>query len=121
MSEPGLTARTSTRERLVPMQVGGATVYVAQIGDPQVEGTDEVRAVSLSPEDAFGKASDALRECVRVIGERVEGMGARRPNEVSVEFTLSFQVKGRAFIPVLFTGETGMETGIKVNATWQRG
>jgi Trypsin-co-occurring domain 1 len=112
------------RRRLVPMQVGEATVYVEQIGDPAVvESDDAVRPVSpLSPQHVFENAGDILRECVRVIGDRLAMIAdAVRPDEVTVEFSLSFEVKGRAsVIPVFITGETGTETGLKVTASWKR-
>ena len=42
------------------------------------------------------------------------------PQEITVEFSLSFQVKGKAsLIPMFVTGETGAQTGLKVTAKWK--
>jgi hypothetical protein len=106
------------------MRVGSATVYVEDFGEPTyIEADDRVRPVALpSPQEAFESAGEIVRECVRVIGERVEALAVKaRPQEISVEFSLSFGVKGKAaLIPVFVTGETGAETGLKVTAVWKR-
>ncbi len=111
-------------QRLVPMHVGGAIVYVEQVGGPaSVEGQDDIRPVAPpAPGEAFQSAGQILHECVRVIGEQVEGLEAKaRPDEITVEFSLSFEVKGRAsLIPIFVTGEAGAQTGLKVKATWKR-
>jgi hypothetical protein len=112
---------TPTRQ-LVPMRVGNATVFVEQAGGPaEIQTDDSVYPVSPpSPEDAFDKAGQILRECVRVVGERVEELaGKAMPRDISVEFTLSFEAGGKAqLIPVLFTGETKAATGLKITAVW---
>src|SRR4051794_6524915 len=104
--------------RLVPMQVGSATVYIEEVGDAAlIEVDDQVRPVAPpSPQEAFEKAGEILRECVRVIGERVEALAAKaRPDEITIEFSLCFEVKGKAaLIPAFVTGETGVQTGLKV-------
>jgi Trypsin-co-occurring domain 1 len=110
--------------RLIPVQVGGATVFVEQLDDARVETDDEIYPVGPpSPKEAFEKANEALRECIRVVGETLEGIGEQvQPQEVSLEFSLSFQAEGTAqIIPVLVTGKTGASTGLKVTATWKPG
>lgn len=106
----------------VPLKVGSATVYVEQFGAPAgVETGGEIRPVAPSPEQAFQTGSEALKECVRVIGESWEKLAEKRPEEVSVEFTLSFEVKGKAaLIPVLLTGESTNKAGLTVKAVWRR-
>lgn len=104
------------------MQVGSATVYVEQVGEPLEILTDD-QFYPVSPpntKEAFEEASKILQECVRVVGERVENLAEKaKPNEVTVEFTLSFEAKGRAqLIPVLLTGEAKTATGLKVTAVW---
>jgi len=105
------------------MRVGSATVYVEDYGESAlIEVDDRLRPVAPpSPQEAFGSAGEILRECVRVIGERVDALAVKaRPQEISVEFSLSFEVKGKAaLIPVFVTGETGTETGLKVTAVWK--
>jgi len=114
---------TATR-RFIPMQVGSATVYVEQIGTPpEIEVDPRIRAVAPDPKEAFEQASEILRECVRVVGERVEGLAElaekARPRDITVEFALSFEVKGKAqLIPVFLTGETKAVSGLKVTAVW---
>jgi hypothetical protein len=108
---------------IVPMQVGSATVYVVQSERPAaiVEG-ERIRPVApLSPQQAFQAAGDFLHECVRIIGEKVDTLAEKaKPEEVSVEFSLSFEVKGKAsLIPVFVTGETATNTGLKVKAVWK--
>jgi hypothetical protein len=110
--------------RLVPMQVGSAIVYVEQVGEPAVvEPDDAIRPVAApGPREAFENAGEILRECVRVIGDRVETIAEKtRPQEISIEFSLTFEVKGKAsIIPVFVTAETGAQTGLKVVAVWKR-
>ncbi len=110
--------------RLVAMQVGQAIVYVEQAG-PAVtaEADDLVRPVAaLNPQQAFDHAGAIVRECVRVIGERLDAIALNvRPDELSVEFSLSFDVSGRAsVVPVFITGETKAQTGLKITARWKR-
>jgi hypothetical protein len=114
---------TQTR-RLVPLQIGSATVYVEQVGAAVVTELDDgVRPVApFRPQEVFENAGEILRECVRVIGDRLETIAAKtRPEEITVEFSLSFEVKGKAsVIPVFVTGETGLQSGLKVTARWKR-
>jgi hypothetical protein len=123
-ASPGVRSDTTPARRLVPMRIGTATVYVEDVAEPSViEQDDQVRPVAPpSPQEAFEAAGDFLRECVRIIGERVEALAtAQRPHEVTVEFSLNFEVKGKAtLIPVFLTGETGASTGLKVKAVWKR-
>ena len=117
------TAESPPR-RLVPMQVGTATVFVEAIDDDTVVETDGFHAVgALNPQVAFETASEALKECVRVMGERIETMrDAMRPTEVGIEFTLTFDVEGKAtIVPVLLTGKAKTAVGIKVTAKWHPG
>lgn len=109
--------------RLIPMQVGKATVYVEQVGEPVVaEADDRIRPVAPSPKEAFEKAVEVLQECVHVVGEKVETLVEKaRPREITVEFTLTFGATGRmALIPILVTGETTASTGLKVTAVWRQ-
>ena len=108
---------------MVPMQIGSATVYVVQTegAGPAVE-DDRIRPVgALSPSQAFESAGEILRECVRVIGERIENLSEKaRPQQVTVEFSLTFEVKGKAsIVPVFVTGESSVQSGLKVTALWK--
>ena len=115
-------AENAGLRRLVPMRVGEAVLYIEVAGEPpNVEGDEEVYAGAVrDPADVFGAAGRALEEVVRVVGERVAALGERaRPDQVSAEFSLSFEAGGKAhLIPVLFTGETKAVSGIKVTAVW---
>lgn len=111
------------RPQVIPMKVGNATVYVEQIGPPVEVKTDgQVRPVAPSPDEVFKVASEALQECVRVLGERIEKLQSDiSPREVTVEFALSFEAGGKAnLIPIFVTGESKVSTGLKVTAKWQR-
>ncbi len=111
-----------TGRRLVPMQVGDATVYVeATADDPVVEAVGGLEAVGFDPHQAFSQAGDSLRECVKVVGDRLGELGdAIKPAEVGVEFTISFDVEGTArIVPVLLTGKAKTAAGIKVTALWR--
>src|SRR5262249_25520170 len=106
----------------VPMRVGSATVFVEAIGETELATpADEIYTVApVSPQEAFRIASEFLQECVLLVGERVEGLTENRPSEVSIEFSLTFQVKGKAsIIPVFVTSEAGAQTGLKVKAVWK--
>jgi hypothetical protein len=108
--------------RLIATKVGNADVYIEQVGEPPaVDGVYEVAAID--PQEIFDKASEALRECVRVVGSQVEALGDRvRPDEVSVEFSISFEAEGRAsIVPVFVTGRSSVGTGLAVTAVWRRG
>jgi len=104
------------------MQVGNAIVYIERTGPPVEVQTDEIYPVApLSPQAAFDAASEVLRECVRVVGDRLETLAEKHPQEITVEFSVTFEVKGKAsLIPVFVTGETGAQTGLKVTAKWKR-
>jgi hypothetical protein len=118
----GANVEVTPARRLLPMRVGGATVYVEVFGEPAVIEDDTIHPVAPpSPQEAFENAGEILRECVRVIGERIEGLTAKaRPSEITVEFSLNFEVKGKAsLIPVFITGETGAKTGLKLTALWK--
>ena len=104
------------------MKIGNATVYVEQVGEPvTVEADESIRLVRPpSPQEAFEAAGQILHECVRVLGDRIGTLAEKaRPQQIIVEFTLSFQVKGAAaIIPVFLTGEATTKTGLKVTAVW---
>lgn len=106
--------------RLVPIRVGDATVWVEQVGDAIVELTDDVHPVAApDPQRAFENAGAFLRECVRIFDERIRQL-PRRPQEISVEFSIGFEMRGKAsLIPVFLTGESSLTSGIKVTAVWR--
>lgn len=106
--------------RLVPVQIGTATVFIEQAGGPvELVAGDEVHPVALpGPQRAFEQAGDFLHECVGIFDARIRAL-ASRPQEVSVEFSLGFEVKGKAtLIPILLSGETSTQAAIKVSARW---
>jgi len=106
------------------MRVGNATVYVEQIGpSPELESDDRIYAVALPmPQEAFDAGFDVVKECLRSVGERI-GQRAEKigPDKLTVEFSITFEVKGKAsLIPVFVTSESGAATGLKVTAEWSR-
>ena len=115
-------AGTPEDRRMVPLKIGEATVYVEQVGPlPEVERTEFVPVSALNPTEAFDKASEAIKECVRIVGGRIEELKeGLKPREVSVEFSLGFEASGRAsWIPVLFQTEAKASAALKVTAVWQ--
>jgi hypothetical protein len=125
LDDPELPATGDPEVTVLPLQIGGATVFVEQVGPSPSADYDEglYPVAPPTPREAFDKANEALKECVRVVGETIETLGDRvRPQEISLEFSLSFQAEGSArIIPVLVTGKTAASTGLKVTATWQLG
>ncbi|QIN84278.1 hypothetical protein GBA63_17690 [Rubrobacter tropicus] len=119
----GEEAGTVAKRRLVPMRVGEASVYIEVAGEPpSIEGDEEIYAAATKdPVDAFRSAGEVLQEVVRTVGEQVAALGEEvRPDQVSAEFSLSFEAGGKAqLIPVLFTGETKAVSGLKVTAVWE--
>jgi hypothetical protein len=117
----GMPGEVATR-RLVPLQIGSATVFVEQDGAPvEVEVGDEIHPVALpSPKEAVEQAGAFLQELLGIFDERIKKLAASsRPREVGVEFSLGFEVKGKAtLIPVLVSGESSAQAAIKVCARW---
>jgi hypothetical protein len=116
----------SAGRRLIPMKVGDATIYIEPMDEPAViepVDDDELRPVGVDPRQAFETASEALRECVKVVGDRLGALGsAVAPDQIAMEFTLTFDVEGKAtIIPVLLTGKAKSAMGIKVSAQWKPG
>lgn len=117
------TPESAPSRRLVPIQVDTATVYIEQIGEPVViEADDRIRPVAPDTKEVFENAVEVLQKCVHVMGEKVETIAEKaRPQEITVEFTLSFEATGKlTVIPILVTGETKGNTGLKVTAVWKR-
>jgi hypothetical protein len=121
---PPRSSESEPIRRFVPMRVGNASVFVEEVGEPAlIEAGDQVRPVAPpSPQEAFENAGEILHECVRVLGERIEALAAKaRPQEITVEFSLSFEVKGQAsLIPVFVTAASSAQTGLKVIAVWKQ-
>jgi hypothetical protein len=105
------------------MQVGTATVYVEQIGEPAVvyDATGGIRPVA--PPDlaeGFKRAAEAIQACVSTIGQRIEDLAeGLKPEQVAVEFSLTFEAQGGIhLLPILVTAQSKIGTGLKVTATW---
>lgn len=123
----GLSADASpeslTGRKLIPMRIGNAVVYVEHFGEAAtVEAGDDIYPVAPNPKKVFETAVEVLKECVRVVGERVEELaGKAMPREVEVEFSLTFDAKAKgALIPIFVTAEQGLQTGLKVKAVWKQ-
>jgi hypothetical protein len=108
---------------LVPMKVGNATVYVVQTGGAGIMTDGEIYTVAPNPREVFDSAVDVIRECVTKIGEGVEALAEKAmPRELTVEFSLTFEAKGKtAILPVFVTAEHGVGAGLKISAVWKRG
>jgi inner membrane protein involved in colicin E2 resistance len=121
---PESAMKVSSTRKLIPMQVGNATVYiVSAVESAEVEPTDDIYAVAVpSPKEAFENGLEIIKECIGTIGVRLEEMAEKlRPQELSVEFSIAFEGTGKArIIPLLVTAETKGSTGLKITAKWQR-
>lgn len=109
---------------LVPMKVGGATVYVVQTGDASIEaGDDEIYTAAPDAREVFDRAVHVIRECVVKIGDGIEALAEKTmPRELTVEFSLTFEAKAKgAIVPIFVTAEHGMGAGLKISAVWKRG
>ncbi len=107
--------------RLIPLRVGDAVVFIEQVGEsPDVMVDDQIYPVAPVQQEAFEQAGQVIDECVRTIGARVKGLASEvKPREVTVEFTISFEATTKAqIIPLLVTGGTKVNTGLKVTAVW---
>ncbi|HEX8742789.1 MAG TPA: CU044_2847 family protein [Thermoleophilaceae bacterium] len=109
--------------QLIAAEVGSALVYIEQVGEPAAREEGIYAVAAPTPGEVFDRASEALRECVRVVGAQVEALAESvRPDEVSVEFTISFEAEGKAsIVPVFVTGRSSVSTGLAVTAVWRRG
>jgi hypothetical protein len=103
------------------MRIGNAEVFIQPSAQP-VEIPPEARphTVSPSPEKSFDQAVTVIQECVRVVGGKIRDVGETlTPEELTLEFTVTFEVSGKVTpIPILVTGETKANTGLKVIAKW---
>lgn len=111
--------------RLLPLRIGDVVVYVEQTGQGAAIEGDDIYAVAPSPQDAFQHAADFVKECVRSVGARLselrDAADALAPQEVTAEFSVSFEAKGKtALVPVLLTGEASSMTGLKITAVWRQ-
>lgn len=104
------------------MRVGLAEVFVEASSEvAALEASPDIRPTSMSPEKAFDAAVDILKECVRVVGEGLERLErAVKPQELEIEFSLTFDAKAKgALIPLFVTAEQGFGAGLKVKAVWK--
>lgn len=108
---------------LVPMRVGSAIVYVEQVGESAMVYDEGGGIRPVAPPDigeAFQRAGEAIQECVKSVGSRIEDLaGDVKPREIVVEFSLTFEASGGIHLfPVLVTAGSKIGTGLKVTATW---
>jgi len=118
-SEPASLAGT---RRLQPMKIEGATVWIEQNGPGIViDSGDEIYTVSSDPKEAFTKAVEVVRGILGGITRGIlELKESARPNELTIEFSLTFEVEGKAaIIPVLLTGSSTTSSGMKISAAWK--
>ena len=128
ITTPGAGRNEVTSTRLVPMKIGTATVYVeASTSSRRIEASGdpsgEIRPASPpNPQEVFENASQAIRECVRVVGEKMNDIKEKvRPQQITVEFSLTFDASGKAsVIPIFVTAETKVSTALKVTAVWKQ-
>jgi hypothetical protein len=110
------------QRRLVELRVGQAEVFVeVPMTDADLVGTTDLRAAAGGSHDAFARAMGFLRECVHMVDDRLHEL-ERRPDEMTIEFSLGFDLKGKAtLVPVLVSSEGAARSAVKVTATWSAG
>jgi hypothetical protein len=112
------------RPELVAQEVGEATIYFRVSGEPlEVANERELRPVSGEVKsNVFDEAARVVGEGVNIIGKKVRDLtGTLQPSELEIEFSFGFEVKGKAtIVPVLLTGESTSNVGLKVTATWKQ-
>lgn len=121
--DPSITGSAGAARRLVPMKVGSATVFIDQVGVvPSPLADDRIYAVgALDPTQAFERAGEALREILAWVEKRSHELGDRRPDDLTVEFSLGFEVSGQASIIPIFVSSSGKFDGnLKITAVWHR-
>lgn len=111
-----------TPARLVEVEVGSATIFIESADEAEIEPSDAIHPVRMpSPKQAFERTADFLQECVGIFDSRIAAL-VNRPEEISVEFSLAFQVAGKAtLVPVLLSGKASTQAALKVTARWETG
>jgi hypothetical protein len=117
----GPPSPSPTGTELAVMRIGNAEVFIAPSETAvTIAPKATPHTVSPSPEKSFDQAVTVIQECVRVVGGKIKEVGETlTPEELTLEFTVTFEVSGKVTpIPILVTGETKVNTGLKVTAKW---
>jgi hypothetical protein len=109
---------------LVAQQVGEATIYFRVSANTLVVANEpELRPVAGGiRSNVFDEAALVVGEGVKIIGQRIRDLPETlQPSELELEISFGFEVKGKAtIVPVLLTGESTSNVGLKVTATWKQ-
>lgn len=105
---------------LVPMDVGGLTVYVEAAERAPLPGRTEI--VEAGAEDVAERAMEtasALTEsirglCGRIVGSLREVSGATRPDRATVEFGLNVSAEGNVYVV-----KGSAQASITITAEWE--
>jgi len=111
------------RPELVAQQIGEATIYFRVSGETLVVANErELRPVAEVKSNVFDEAARIVGEGVKIIGQKVHALTETlQPSELEIELSFGFEVKGKAtIVPVLLTGESTSNVGLKVTATWKQ-
>lgn len=93
--------------RLIPVQVGNATIEVEVVPVAGTEATSGTGRAARNVTEAFTRAQDAIVEVARSTAEMIERAGkAARPDRVVVAFGLRFSASGG----VIMAGVAGEAT-----------
>ena len=103
----------SVTVRVVPMRVGEVDLLVETVPVAGTEPTSALDKVGDRIVDAFAVAQVAIMEVASSTAEVIETLGrrARRPDQLEVEFGLSFSAKGNV---IVVGGEAGAALRVKV-------
>lgn len=109
---------------LVETAIGDAVVYFrVDRRLPAVEAPTGIRPVTGLGIDknAFAAAAHVAREAVKLFGGTLKNVALElMPSETGIEFSISFEAKGKAaIVPVFLTGETTGQVALKVTAKWK--
>lgn len=101
----------------LPARLGDVPLVIETTQLPGSEPTAGWRDVTARVSDAFEKAEEAISKLASNLGVTVKNLEARgkRPDQLAVEFGLSFTVEGN----LLFVGSLA-DTSLKVTITYDR-
>jgi len=118
----GSGPNVSSATELVETTIGDAVVYFRvdrHLEAVEAGGIRPVAGLGIEA-NAFEAAAHVAREAVRLFANHLSAIAeALRPNETGIEFSFTFEAKGKTHIvPVFLTGETSGQVGLKVTAKW---
>lgn len=107
---------------LIETSIGDAVAYFRVDRRLETRESEGIRPVAstLAALNPVESALKAARETVRLFADQLAEIAeALRPTETALEFSLTFEAKGKhSIVPVFLTGEASGQVGLKVSAKW---